>query len=237
MATEQGFVQALADDPDDDTTRLVFADWLEERGDPRAAWLRAAALRVPDLRRHGGNRALRRLSMLALRDRLRTAVLPGPRRARALRRRAAGVAELYACGLATEADRGRVKTELRAGRPHAANCLARAAVLALRQWRCCNCVLESLVSSARRTPNGPATPPERAWDAGLMRVVVWRHLALAERLAVEIGRHPEWRSPSAKLWKGLEGCDHQQGAAYEPRPFDRRCRRCGHFTSSAAPAG
>jgi len=39
-----GFVQAIRAEPDDATHRLVFADWLDERGDPRAAWLRDADL-------------------------------------------------------------------------------------------------------------------------------------------------------------------------------------------------
>src|SRR5205085_11626679 len=47
-----GFVQALIDDPDDETTPLVLADWLEERGDPRGELVRIqATLRqwVPEL--------------------------------------------------------------------------------------------------------------------------------------------------------------------------------------------
>jgi uncharacterized protein (TIGR02996 family) len=35
-----GFLQAILSHPDDDTNRLVYADWLEERGDGRAAFLR-----------------------------------------------------------------------------------------------------------------------------------------------------------------------------------------------------
>jgi uncharacterized protein (TIGR02996 family) len=39
---EDPFIAALAADPADETTRLVYADWLEERGDDaRAAYLRA----------------------------------------------------------------------------------------------------------------------------------------------------------------------------------------------------
>jgi uncharacterized protein (TIGR02996 family) len=34
------FLQAIKDEPDDDTPRLVLADWLEERGDPRSELLR-----------------------------------------------------------------------------------------------------------------------------------------------------------------------------------------------------
>jgi uncharacterized protein (TIGR02996 family) len=41
MTTEDYFWQMLADNPDDSHTRLVFADWLEERGDDRAEGMRA----------------------------------------------------------------------------------------------------------------------------------------------------------------------------------------------------
>src|SRR5262249_1785583 len=40
MNQEQGFLHAIADDPADDTSRLVYADWLEERGAPRAEIIR-----------------------------------------------------------------------------------------------------------------------------------------------------------------------------------------------------
>jgi len=40
MTAEEGFMRAIVDNPDDDTYRLVFADWLEERGDPRGAFIR-----------------------------------------------------------------------------------------------------------------------------------------------------------------------------------------------------
>ncbi len=44
---EDAFVQALQDDPDDPLRRLVYADWLEERGDLRGPFLRGhAALRT-----------------------------------------------------------------------------------------------------------------------------------------------------------------------------------------------
>jgi uncharacterized protein (TIGR02996 family) len=38
--TDEAFLCAIAESPRDDTHRLVYADWLEERGDPRAEWLR-----------------------------------------------------------------------------------------------------------------------------------------------------------------------------------------------------
>jgi uncharacterized protein (TIGR02996 family) len=34
------FLQAIKENPDDDTTRLILADWLEERGDPRGEFIR-----------------------------------------------------------------------------------------------------------------------------------------------------------------------------------------------------
>src|SRR5687768_10524354 len=41
MTTEEDFQQQLDLHPDDHHTRLVFADWLQERGDPRADGYRA----------------------------------------------------------------------------------------------------------------------------------------------------------------------------------------------------
>jgi uncharacterized protein (TIGR02996 family) len=45
VTTEEDFQTALDANPDDWQTRLVFADWLEERADPRAAGYRALAVR------------------------------------------------------------------------------------------------------------------------------------------------------------------------------------------------
>jgi len=40
MNDDSGFLQAIRDNPDDDTHRLIYADWLEERGDVRGEyWL------------------------------------------------------------------------------------------------------------------------------------------------------------------------------------------------------
>jgi uncharacterized protein (TIGR02996 family) len=44
---EASFLQAIHDDPDDDTTRLVYADWLEEHGDIRSEYLRLQTARTP----------------------------------------------------------------------------------------------------------------------------------------------------------------------------------------------
>jgi uncharacterized protein (TIGR02996 family) len=40
MSDEDAFLEAIFAGPDDETTRLVYADWLEERGDPRAEFMR-----------------------------------------------------------------------------------------------------------------------------------------------------------------------------------------------------
>ena len=45
MSLEQGFIRAIVENPDDDVHRLIFADWLEERGDD-AAVARAEFIRV-----------------------------------------------------------------------------------------------------------------------------------------------------------------------------------------------
>jgi uncharacterized protein (TIGR02996 family) len=40
MSHEPGFLRAIIQNPDDDTPRLIYADWLEERGDPRGEFIR-----------------------------------------------------------------------------------------------------------------------------------------------------------------------------------------------------
>src|SRR5947209_10147964 len=49
MVDEQAFVQAIIANPTDGGLRLVYADWLEERGDPRGEFLRiqTALLSLP----------------------------------------------------------------------------------------------------------------------------------------------------------------------------------------------
>jgi uncharacterized protein (TIGR02996 family) len=44
MDQEQAFLQAMVENPCDLTVRLIFADWLEERGDPRGELLRLSHL-------------------------------------------------------------------------------------------------------------------------------------------------------------------------------------------------
>ena len=40
MTQDEAFLQSIGEDPDDDGPRLIYADWLEERGDPRGEFIR-----------------------------------------------------------------------------------------------------------------------------------------------------------------------------------------------------
>jgi uncharacterized protein (TIGR02996 family) len=55
MSDPYGFLQAIIENPYDDAPRLVYADWLEEHGDPRAEFIRVqcalAHLKADDERR------------------------------------------------------------------------------------------------------------------------------------------------------------------------------------------
>src|ERR1700680_1652632 len=56
--THDDFLQAIIERPDDDAPRLIFADWLEDHGEPeRAAFIRVqldlAKVAEKDERRHG----------------------------------------------------------------------------------------------------------------------------------------------------------------------------------------
>ena len=49
MNHDDAFLQAILDAPDDDTPRLVYADWLEEHGQPdRAEFIRSRGLPALD---------------------------------------------------------------------------------------------------------------------------------------------------------------------------------------------
>jgi uncharacterized protein (TIGR02996 family) len=49
MSDEAAFLRAVAENPSDATAKLVYADWLDERGEPdRAAYLRLLASDAPD---------------------------------------------------------------------------------------------------------------------------------------------------------------------------------------------
>ncbi len=41
MNEDEAFIRAIVNNPGDDTARLVYADWLDERDDPRGAYVRA----------------------------------------------------------------------------------------------------------------------------------------------------------------------------------------------------
>src|SRR4051812_27753342 len=64
--TDDAFLRAILEAPGDNTPRLVYADWLEERGDPRAAFLRAevalASVAPTDPQRDGLHARLRETS-------------------------------------------------------------------------------------------------------------------------------------------------------------------------------
>jgi uncharacterized protein (TIGR02996 family) len=45
---EAGFIAAMLAEPDERTTLLVYADWLDERADPRGEYLRLVAAGQPD---------------------------------------------------------------------------------------------------------------------------------------------------------------------------------------------
>jgi uncharacterized protein (TIGR02996 family) len=49
MNPEDAFLAAILANPEEIGPRLVYADWLEERGDPRGTWLRYAVERLPAL--------------------------------------------------------------------------------------------------------------------------------------------------------------------------------------------
>jgi uncharacterized protein (TIGR02996 family) len=51
MNEEAGFLAGLLAEPDDVTTLLVYADWLDDRADPRAEYLRLLAANQLDQRR------------------------------------------------------------------------------------------------------------------------------------------------------------------------------------------
>ncbi|MBP3958219.1 TIGR02996 domain-containing protein [Gemmata sp. G18] len=51
MSEDAAFIAAILAAPDDRTALLVYADWLDERSDPRAEYLRLVAAEKPNQRR------------------------------------------------------------------------------------------------------------------------------------------------------------------------------------------
>src|SRR4051812_32213296 len=66
MTGEEAFHQAILEDPDDDTVRLVYADWLAERGDARGEFIRVQVelARLPEGDQRAGPLALRERALL-----------------------------------------------------------------------------------------------------------------------------------------------------------------------------
>jgi uncharacterized protein (TIGR02996 family) len=64
MNDDQDFIDAILADPGDDTLRLVYADWLEERGDRRAEYLRIEAALAGDGQTRGHRQLRRQLNEL-----------------------------------------------------------------------------------------------------------------------------------------------------------------------------
>jgi uncharacterized protein (TIGR02996 family) len=60
MTPARTFLQEIKEHPDDDTPRLIFADWLEEQGDPRGVFLRSQVLRAQLSPRDPRQEALKR---------------------------------------------------------------------------------------------------------------------------------------------------------------------------------
>src|SRR5262249_14462810 len=79
------FLRAVVADPADDATRLIYADWLEEQGDPRAQYLRLE-MELAGVPPEGDEAGELREALLGLRKRIAPrwlAVLDQPRVLRA----------------------------------------------------------------------------------------------------------------------------------------------------------
>src|SRR5579885_144501 len=66
MSADEAFRAAILEDPDDDGPRLIYADWLEERGDPRGEFIRlqCALARMPAGDDRRGDLRARELALL-----------------------------------------------------------------------------------------------------------------------------------------------------------------------------
>jgi uncharacterized protein (TIGR02996 family) len=77
MTEDEAFVRTVVDSPGDDLPRLVYADWLDDRGDPRGAYLRAEA-EWAKAKQTAGFMVLRLHGMATLLDRLWVARISRP---------------------------------------------------------------------------------------------------------------------------------------------------------------
>ena len=69
MLNEEAFLAAIREVPDDDALRFVYADWLEDRGDPRAEFLRMECL-FENLSRRDGRYAEQKTLLRAMGSRV-----------------------------------------------------------------------------------------------------------------------------------------------------------------------
>lgn len=78
--TTLGFLRAIARDPDDDRARIVYGDWLRERGDPRGEFIALQLRRraAPDTKREAEPFAWREAALLAMHKREWTGALFEP---------------------------------------------------------------------------------------------------------------------------------------------------------------
>lgn len=82
MSERAAFISAILDKPDDDTVRLVFADWLEEHGeDARAEFIRTqiAVARLPRAERHASGLSKHAAELLAKHEAEWRQVIPAER--------------------------------------------------------------------------------------------------------------------------------------------------------------
>jgi uncharacterized protein (TIGR02996 family) len=80
MSLKDGFLRAIIESPDDDTPRLVYADWLEDHGDPpRAEFIRLQCelAHIPEDDERRPEREARERELLARHETVWTGPLPG----------------------------------------------------------------------------------------------------------------------------------------------------------------
>jgi uncharacterized protein (TIGR02996 family) len=78
MTHEEAFLHAIIEDPDDDALRLIYADWLEERGDRRGEFIRVQCrlAKLPDGDPERGELEARQRALLEEHEEEWTGALP-----------------------------------------------------------------------------------------------------------------------------------------------------------------